>query len=166
MTSKDDPKLGSEIPSPLKPFLDTEKPLVVVTFGQCTECTLRNLSVWVLMLNRWSDMVKGVIVVVEKEQVLRKWAKEMSCQVPFVADENGKILRQLNAYFLPRVYGFSVEGKLVWKQDSVEVTDLEAIRSVVEAVKGREYAKKVFDRKPAWAEVISNQSGHKAGERR
>lgn len=61
------------------------------------------------MLNRWYDRVKGVIVVVEKEQVLRKWAKEMSCQVTFVADEDGKILRQLNAYFLPRVYGFSRE---------------------------------------------------------
>ncbi|MDW8029939.1 MAG: hypothetical protein RMK94_16285, partial [Armatimonadota bacterium] len=33
MTAKDDPKLGSEIPEPLKPFLDTEKPLIVVVFG-------------------------------------------------------------------------------------------------------------------------------------
>lgn len=166
MTAENDPQLGSEIPSALKSFLDTEKPLVVVAFGQCSECTLRDLNGWVLMLNRWSEEVKGVIVAAEKGRVLRKWAKEMGWQVPFVADEGREILKQLNAYFLPRVYGFSPEGKLVWKQDSIAVTDLGAIRSVVEAVKGKGYAKKVFDRKPAWAEALSKQSSQGKGEQR
>ncbi|MEZ8220631.1 AhpC/TSA family protein [Candidatus Fervidibacteria bacterium JGI MDM2 JNZ-1-D12] len=162
MTAKNDPQLGSQIPIALKSFLDTQKPLVVVAFGQCSECTLRNLSGWVLMLNRWSDEIKGVIVASEKEQVLRKWAKEMGWKIPFVADEGGKILKQLNAYFLPRVYGFSPEGKLVWKQDSIATTQLEAIRAVVEAVKGKEYAKKVFERKPAWAKVLENEAQNPA----
>lgn len=75
MTAENDPKLGSEIPSPLKPFLDTNKPLLVVVFGQCSECTLKNLNGWVVMLNFWANEVKGVIVAKEKEEVLQKWAR-------------------------------------------------------------------------------------------
>jgi len=159
VTATNDPQLGSEIPASLKPLLDADRPLVVVVFGQCSECTLRNLNGWVLMLDRWSDEVKGVIVVAEKEWVLRKWANEFGWKVPVLADERGDIQKQLNAYFLPRVYGFSPDGKLAWKQDSLATTQLEAIRAVVEAVKGKEYAKKVFDRKPAWAEALERKAG-------
>ncbi|MDW8027948.1 MAG: hypothetical protein RMK94_06115 [Armatimonadota bacterium] len=106
MTAKDDPKLGSEIPEPLKPFLDTEKPLIVVVFGQCSECTLRNLNGWVVMLDRWSEEVKGVIVATEREKVLRKWANELGWQIPYLADGKGKVLKELNAYFLPKSLRF------------------------------------------------------------
>jgi len=34
------------------------------------------------------------------------------------------------------------------------MNELEVIRSVVEAEKGKEYAQKVFDRKPKWAEGL------------
>ena len=75
MIAEKDPQLGSEIPTTLKPFLDTEKPLVVVAFGQCSECTLKDLSGWVLMLNRWSDEVKGVIVCSRKGASFKKVGK-------------------------------------------------------------------------------------------
>jgi len=39
---------------------------------------------------------------------------------------------------------------------------LEAIRAVVEAAKGKEYAKKVFERKPAWAKVLENEAQNPA----
>jgi len=52
---------------------------------------------------------------------------------------------------------------LVWRQESPEGSDLEAIRAVVEAVKGKEYARKVFDRSPAWKEALK---GEKAGDSR
>lgn len=34
------------------------------------------------------------------------------------------------------------------------VTQLEAIRAVVEAVKGKGYARKVFDQKPEWSKAL------------
>ena len=34
------------------------------------------------------------------------------------------------------------------------MNELEVIRSVVEAEKGKEYAQKVFDRKPKWVEGL------------
>ena len=48
-----------------------------------------------------------------------------------------------------RAYGFNPQGELVGRQESPEGSELKAIRVVVEAVKGKEYARKVFDRPPA-----------------
>jgi hypothetical protein len=105
------------------------------------------------MLDRWADEVSGVVVAEEREGVLKGYARQFGWKVPVVADERGEILRQLNAYFLPRAYGFSCDGKLIWVQGSPAMNELEVIRSVVEAEKGKEYAQKVFDRKPRWAEA-------------
>jgi len=154
MSPQNDPKIGSEILNPLRPFLNAKKPLLVIAFGKCSECTLRNLSGWVLMLDRWADEVSGVVVAEEREEVLKGYARQFGWKVPVVADEKGEILRQLNAYFLPRAYGFSCDGKLIWVQESPAMNELEVIRSVVEAEKGKEYAQKVFDRKPRWAEAL------------
>ncbi len=152
LSPEKDPPLGSPIPQALVPFWDSQKPLLVVAFGRCSECTIETLSAWVLMLERWADEVRGVIVAQENKKRLQTiWLKE-GWKLPFLADEKGRILQELNAYFLPRVYGFDGEGKLVFKQEDLRLTALEAIRLVVEAVKGKEYAKRVFDRKPAWAE--------------
>jgi len=71
-----------------------------------------------------------------------------------VADEKGEILRALKAWFLPCSYGFNPQGELVWRQESPEGSELKAIRVVVEAVKGKEYARKVFDRPPAWKRAL------------
>jgi hypothetical protein len=88
---------------------------------------------------------------------------ERGWKVGYVADGKGEILRALNAWFLPRAYGFNPKGELVWRQESPEGSDLEAIRAVVEAVKEKEYARKVFDRSPAWKEALK---GEKAGDSR
>ncbi len=106
------------------------------------------------MLDRWSDEVSGVIMAEERAEVLQGYARQFGWKVPVFADEEGEILRHLNAYFLPRAYGFSCDGRLVWLQGSPAMNELEVIRSVVEAEKGREYAQKVFDRKPKWAEEL------------
>jgi len=37
------------------------------------------------------------------------------------------------------------ESELVWRQERPEASELKAIRVVVEAVKGKEYARRVFD---------------------
>jgi hypothetical protein len=116
-----------------------------------------------MMLQRWSDQVKGVIVAAEGEGVLRKLWEEREWKVAYVADGKGEILRALNAWFLPRAYGFNPKGELVWRQESPEGSDLEAIRAVVEAVRGKEYAQKVFDRPPAWKDAWKEK---KAGEER
>ena len=151
MNPQNDPKIGSEIPNSLRSFLKPQKPLLVVAFGKCSECTLRNLNGWVLMLDRWAEEVSGVIVAEDRSEVLQGYARRFGWKVPVVADEKGEILRQLNAYFLPRGYGFSCDGRLVWLQKSPAMNELEVIRSVVEAERGKEYAQKVFDRKPKWA---------------
>jgi len=154
MNPQNDPPIGSEIPNSLRSFLKPQKPLLVIAFGKCSECTLRNLSGWVLMLDRWAEEVSGVIVAEDRSEVLQGYARRFGWKVPVVADEKGEILRQLNAYFLPRGYGFSCDGRLVWVQESSAMNELEVIRSVVEAEKGKEYAQKVFDRKPKWAEAL------------
>lgn len=115
------------------------------------------------MLQRWSDQVKGVIVAAEGEGVLRKIWAERGWKVGYVADGKGEILRALNAWFLPRAYGFNPKGELVWRQESPEGSELKAIRVVVEAVKGKEYARKVFDRPPAWKRALKTS---KAGDSR
>ncbi len=154
---QDDLPLNSLIPSPLRPLLDPQRPLLVVAFGRCSQCTVHRLGEWVMMLQRWSDQVKGVIVAAEGEGVLRKLWGEQGWKVAYVADEKGEILRALNAWFLPRAYGFNVKGELVWRQESPEGSDLEAIRAVVEAVRWKEYAQKVFDRSPAWKEALKEE---------
>jgi len=116
-----------------------------------------------MMLQRWSDEVKGVIVAAEEEGVLRKLWRERGWEVAYVADEKGEILTALKAWFLPRAYGFNPKGELVWRQESPEGSELKAIRAVVEAVKGKEYAHKVFDRPPAWERALQTS---KAGDRR
>lgn len=160
---QNDPPLKSLLPTSLRPFLDGQKPLLVVAFGKCSECTLNRLSGWVVMLERWSDQVKGVIVAAEKEQTLRRLWEERGWKVAFVADEREEILRALNPWFLPRAYGFNLKGELVWRQENPEGSELQAIRSLVEAVKGKGYARKIFDRPPAWMEALKKA---KAGERR
>ncbi|MDT7896489.1 MAG: hypothetical protein RRB24_04005 [Armatimonadota bacterium] len=160
---QDDLPLNSPIPSPLRPLLDRQKPLLIVAFGRCSQCTVHRLGEWVMMLQRWSDQVKGVIVAAEGEGVLRKLWEEREWKVAYVADGKGEILRALNAWFLPRAYGFNPKGELVWRQESPEGSDLEAIRAVVEAVRGKEYARKVFDRPPAWKDAWKEK---KAGEER
>ena len=151
---QDDLPLNSPIPSPLRPLLDPQKPLLIVAFGRCSQCTVHRLGEWVTMLQRWSDEVKGVIVAAEGEGVLRKLWRERGWEVAYVADEKGEILRALKAWFLPRAYGFNPQGELVWRQESPEGSELKAIRVVVEAVKGKEYARKVFDRPPAWKRAL------------
>jgi len=154
MSPQNDPKIGSEIPNSLRNFLKPQKPLLVIVFGKCSECTLRNLSGWVLMLDRWSEEASGVIVAEERSEVLQGYARRFGWKIPVFADGRGEILRQLNAYFLPRAYGFSCDGRLIWVQESPAMNELEVIRSVVEADKGKEYAQKVFERKLKWAEGI------------
>lgn len=163
LSPSSDPSLGMALPDPLRPFL-TEKPLLVVAYGQCSECTLRNLESWVMMLERWRDEVEGVIVVQEKKATIQKLAQERGWKVPFVADEGGVLLRVLNAYFLPRAYGFSPDGRLVWKQERFGMDELRVIREVVETVKGKAYAHKVFNRKPAWAHALEDKPSE--GERK
>ena len=160
---QDDLPLNSSIPSPLRLLLDRQKPLLIVAFGRCSQCTVHRLGEWVMMLQRWSDQVKGVILAAEGEGVLRKLWEEREWKVAYVADGKGEILRALNAWFLPRAYGFNPKGELVWRQESPEGSDLEAIRAVVEAVRGKEYARKVFDRPPAWKDAWKEK---KAGEER
>ena len=106
------------------------------------------------MLDRWAEEVSGVVVAEERSEVLQSYARQFGWKVPVFADEKGEILRQLNAYFLPRGYGFSCDGRLIWVQKSPAMNELEVIRSVVEAEKGKEYAQKVFDRKPKWVEGL------------
>ncbi len=157
-----DPPIGSSIPVSLRPLLDGRKPLLVLAFGQCSEGSLENLAGWVVMLERWGEEVTGVVVAKERQETLGEIWRKRSWKVPFIADEEGQLLRELNAYFLPRAYGFDLDGKLVFKQDDPSLTALDAIRSLVAAVRGEEYAKQVFDRKPAWAEA---REGEKAGSK-
>ena len=58
----------------------------------------------------------------------------------------GTIFRSLVAWLMPTMTPYS----------SPEGSELKAIRVVVEAVKGKEYARKVFVRPPAWKRALKS----------
>jgi len=81
-------------------------------------------------------------------------------QVKVVADESSQIVRTLNAFFVPRAYGF-VDGKLVWLQKEPKQSVVETLESFLKAVKGEDAARKVMDawvhemREKAWGKEMA-----------
>jgi len=144
-----DPKIGTSWEQLKLDFPDFSgsSPLLVVVFGGCESCGAQKLKEWAGILGEWEAIrkeVKGVLVIQDKAEKVRKVAKENGWKVKFVPDEDGEIAKALNTFFYPRAYGFS-EGKLVWVQKRVGMGIGEVLEEFLTIVKGRERAVQVLN---------------------
>ncbi len=109
----------------------------------------------------------GVFVVqngMEKVREIVKGAKG----VELVEDREGRIAQSLNAFFVPRAYGFA-DGKLVWLQKEANSGIVGALEGFIAAVKGEEKAKEILNawsaemREKAWGKEMASlvQEGEK-----
>jgi len=79
--------------------------------------------------------------------------------VSLVSDERGEITRRLNAFFVPRAYGFE-GGKLVWVQREVNLGKVEILERFFETVMGRDKAWSLINewsremREKAWGKTL------------
>jgi hypothetical protein len=109
--------------------------------------------------------MKGVLVVQRGTEKLGD-AKG----VVLIKDESGEIARRLNAFFLPRAYGF-VDGKLVWLQRQPDLGLTGTLMDFLEAVKGEERAKAILNawsaemREKAWGNLQAVKGERKAERR-
>ncbi len=117
-----DPTIGATLERlgvPSLPFVPSRSlPLLVVVFGGCEGCGVQRLKEWAEVLGNWETwrkQLRGVLVVQDKAEKVREVVAQNGWKVTVVADEDGKIGRGLNAFFMPRACGFE-GGKLVWVQ--------------------------------------------------
>ena len=80
----------------------------------------------------WRKHLRSVLVVQDKEGKVREVVARNGWKVTVIADEDGKIVRTLNAFFTPRAYGFE-GGKLVWVQKEAGM----GVAKVLESFLGR-----------------------------
>jgi hypothetical protein len=160
---KDDPPLGFPLEKVgIENLAESELPILLVVLGRCEGCNERVVYEWVEM-GKWetlSKVVRFVLVLqegVKKVDEIGRDAKGVS----LVADEGGEIARRLNAFFVPRAYGFE-GGKLVWVQREGNLGEVEILERFFEAVKGREKAWLLIDawsremREKAWGKSLVN----------
>lgn len=92
----------------------------------------------------WRKEVTAVLVFQERAEKVREAARQGGWKVKVVADESGQIARALNAFFVPRAYGF-VDGKLVWLEREPKRSVVGTLESFLKAVKGEEAERKVME---------------------
>jgi len=145
-----DPHLGFALEEAgVNPAPKTSKPVLLVVLGNCEGCNEKIVREWVETLSKWETLrgeVFGVLVVqkgIEKVREVLKGTEE----VRLFWDKDGKIARSLNAFFIPRAYGF-VGGKLVWKQDEANIGIVGVLKGFLKSVKGEERAKEILN---AWS---------------
>jgi len=146
-------------------------PILVVVLGRCEGCQERVALEWMSTLSQWVTLrkaMKGVLVLQGGTEKLGD-AKG----VVLIKDERGEIAWKLNAFFLPRAYGF-VDGKLVWFQRQPHLGLTETLIEFLKAVKGEEKAKVIINawsaemREKAWGnlQMVKGEQKAKGRERR
>jgi hypothetical protein len=147
---------------------ERSRPILVVVLGRCEGCQERVAIEWASTLSQWVTLrkaMKGVLVVQRGTEKLGD-AKG----VVLIKDESGEIARRLNAFFLPRAYGF-VDGKLVWLQRQPDLGLTGTLMDFLEAVKEEERAKAILNawsaemREKAWGNLQAVKGERKAERR-
>ncbi|MCS7278318.1 MAG: hypothetical protein NZ531_05700 [Aquificaceae bacterium] len=167
-----DPKLGLPLGKVgINSVPNSSKPVLLVVLGECEGCNEKVVHEWVEVLSKWETLRKevlGILVIqegIEKVREIEKGAKG----VRLVADREGKVAKSLNAFFVPRAYGF-VDGKLVWMQKEANMGIVGSLEGFLEVVKGEERAREILNawsaeiREKAWGKEIT--SFVKGGEKR
>lgn len=138
---KNDPPLGLKLTEiGLSDFTaDEPKALLLIVFGNCQGCEAREVQGWADALGNWETWkkakVEGILVFQDYEEAIKRAAKEGKWKVKAITDERGEIAKRLNAFFLPRAYGF-VGGKLVWVQKEPNKGIVEILEGFLKIAKG------------------------------
>jgi len=158
-----DPPLGFPLEKVgIENLAESELPILLVVLGRCEGCNERVVYEWVEM-GKWETLSKAVRFVLVLQEGVKK-VDEIGRDakgVSLVADEGGEIARRLNAFFVPRAYGFE-GGKLVWVQREGNLGEVEILERFFEAVKGREKAWLLINawsremREKAWGKSLVN----------
>lgn len=145
-----DPNLGFPLENlGINPIPKSSKPILLVVLGKCEGCNERVVYEWVEVLSKWEILrreIFGILVIQEGLEKVREKVKEAK-GISLVADKEGKIAQGLNAFFVPRAYGF-VGGRLVWLQRETNLGILGTLEDFLKAVKGEERTREILD---AWS---------------
>jgi hypothetical protein len=157
---KNDPPLGFPLEKVgIENLAESELPILLVVLGRCEGCNEKVVYEWAEM-GKWETLSKAVRFVLILQEGLKK-VDEIGRDakgVSLVADEGGEIARRLNAFFVPRAYGFE-DGKLVWVQREGNLGGFEILERFFEAVKGREKAWLLID---AWSREMREKAWGKS----
>ncbi len=78
------------------------------------------------VLDRLAELdVRVVVVYLQAPDEAAKAAISAKAKVDFVSDLGGRIHKALNAAFIPRVYVYDSNLRLIWKQDSPSLKEVE-----------------------------------------
>lgn len=122
---KQDPPLGIEV-TELKPFKGRR---LVIVIERCTDCVVQSLKVWDEVIKR-EGLPRLVLVTGDKKEEAEQVLERFKINADLVIDLKGEIAKKLNAFFIPRIYGFE-DGKLVWKQEKFKIKSFEIIKEVM-----------------------------------
>ena len=158
---KNDPYLGFPLEKVgIENLAEDELPILVVVLSRCEWCNENVVYDWAEM-GKWETLRKEVRFVLVLQEGLKKVEEigEKAKGVSLVADERGEIIRRLNAFFVPRAYGF--EGrKLVWIQREVNLDKIRVLERFFELVKGRDEAQSLINewsremREKRWGKLL------------
>jgi len=168
---KNDPSLGFPLEKVgIENLPEDELPILLVVLGRCEGCNERVVYDWAEM-GKWETLkkvVRFVLVLQEGTKKVDEIGRDAK-GVSLVGDEGGEIARRLNAFFVPRAYGFE-GGKLVWVQKEANLGKVEILERFFEVVKGSEKARSIIDewsremREKAWGKSLV--SLEKEGDKR
>ena len=167
-----DPQLGFPIEKlgikvPLNPSL----PVLLVVLGECEGCNEGAAYEWVESLSKWETLRKEIFSVLVVQSGIEKVSKIVKGAkgVELIEDKEGKIAQSLNAFFVPRAYGF-VDGKLVRLQKETNAGIVGVLEGFMVAAKGEEKAREILNawsaemREKAWGKETASLV--KGGEKR
>jgi len=148
---------------------ERSRPLLVVILGRCEGCRERVAIEWASTLSQWVTLGKAIKGVLVGQGGTEKLGDAKG--VVLIRDERGEIARRLNAFFLPRAYGF-VDGELVWLQRQPDLGLMGTLMDFLKAVKGEEKAKAILNawsaemREKAWGNLQAIKGERKAERRK
>jgi len=158
---KNDPYLGFPFEKVgIGNLAESELPILLVVLGHCEGCNEQVVYEWAEM-GKWETLRKAVKFVLVLQEGMKKVdeVRGKAKGVSLVADERGEIARNLNAFFVPRAYGFE-GGKLVWVQSEVNLSKVGILEKFFEVVKGRDKAQSLINewsremREKAWGKTL------------
>jgi hypothetical protein len=157
---KNDPPLGFPLEKVgIENLAESKLPILLVVLGRCEGCNEKVVYEWAEM-GKWETLSKAVRFVLVLQEGVKKIDEigRDAKGVSLVADEGREIARRLNAFFVPRAYGFE-GGKLVWVQREGNLGEVEILEGFFEAVKGREKARLLID---AWSREMREKAWGKS----
>ncbi len=100
--------------------------------------------------NTWRNQLKVVLIIRDDPSKINLlFEKNLSAlnNVSVITDTSGKLSKSLNAFFIPRAYGFA-KGKLVWLQKDPTMSVVSILQHFLEKLQGKEKARALIN---AWS---------------